>query len=237
MVPLGDEPFSFRCHPGVSCFTTCCRNVDCDLYPYDIVRLKDCLKIDSQDFLAEHTVLQPGGNPYFPTVKLRLVADGEQWCCPFLSKTGCTVYADRPTACRTYPLERAVDRLVQRGGCRDWYFLTRHDYCRGHFEAYQFTVKQWIRNQRLEPYNLMNDLWARVDTMLAGNPFRGEGSGGPRQQLAFLACYNIDGFRRYMNEHRLLAHYPVDRARKRRIAQSDEELLKFAFEWLQHVLA
>ena len=80
---------------------------------------------------------------------------------------------------------------------------------------------------------MMNELWARIDTLLAGNPFKGEGSCGPRQQLTFQACYDIDGFRRYIEQHRLLERYPLDRDRRRRIRRSDEELLKFAFEWVQ----
>lgn len=237
MTPLGDEPFRFRCHSGVACYTVCCRNVDLDLYPYDIVRLKNRLGLDSQTFGEAHTRLAAGGNLYFPTVKLKLVEDGSDWACPFLSELGCTVYVDRPTACRTYPLERAVDRTAQRGACRDYYFLTNHGYCLGHREEHTYTSRQWVRNQRLDSYNLMNDLWSQVETLLSGNPFKGEGSGGPRQQLAFLACYNIDGFRRYTEQHRLLDHYPLDRDHKRRIARSDEELLKFAFAWLQQALA
>ncbi|MBE0586124.1 MAG: YkgJ family cysteine cluster protein, partial [Desulfofustis sp.] len=159
-----------------------------------------------------------------------------EWACPFLGEQGCRVYRDRPTACRTYPLERAVERTAHRGGCRDWYFLKRHDYCLGHREDQDQSVRHWLRSQRLEPYNLMNDLWSRVDTLLASNPFKGEGSGGPREQLAFLACYNIDGFRNYVRQHRLLDRYPTDRDRKRRIDRDDEELLKFAFEWLQTAL-
>jgi uncharacterized protein len=236
MVPLGDLPFRFSCHPGVACFTVCCRNVDLDLYPYDILRLKNSLAMDSQTFLETHTRLQQGGNPFFPTVKLQLVASGSEWSCPFLCEQGCRVYRDRPTACRTYPLERAVERAVHRGSCRDWYFLKRHDYCLGHRQDQEQTVRRWLRSQRLEPFNLMNDLWSRVDTLLASNPFQGEGSGGPRQQLTFLACYNIDGFRNYLRQHRLLDRYPADRDRKRRIERSDEELLKFAFEWVQTAL-
>lgn len=233
MVPLEDQPFRFRCHPGVACFTECCRNVDLDLYPYDIVRLKNALGLDSLSFLETHTRLSQGDNSYFPTVKLQLVAAGSDWICPFLSEPGCSVYRDRPTGCRTYPLERAVARAQQRRGRRDWYFVKRHDYCLGHREEGEQTVQQWLRSQRLDPYNMMNDLWAGIDTLLAANPFKGEGSGGPRQRLTFQACYDIDGFRRYAEQNRLLERYPLDRDRRRRIRRSDEELLKFAFEWLQ----
>lgn len=236
MVPLGSEGFRFLCHPGVRCFTVCCRNVDLDLYPYDIIRLKNRLGIDSESFMRNHTELSRGGNPYFPTVKLKLEQTNQEPSCPFLSQEGCTVYHDRPTACRTYPLERAVDRFSQRGRRDDFYFLTNHSYCKGHEEEHQFSVKQWVRNQRLDEYNLMNDQWAEVDTLFATNPWKGEGSGGQGQQLAFMACYDIDGFRTFVMENRLLEQFALQRDRKKKLARRDEELLKFGFEWLKHIL-
>lgn len=237
MEPLGEKGFAFRCHPGVSCFTVCCQNVDLDLYPYDIIRLKQALQLDSEAFVRTYTEIKRGGNPYFPTLKLRLsdFSAGAK-ACPFLEESGCTVYRDRPASCRTYPLERAVERSVTKGRPEDFYFLTNHSYCRGHQEDHRFTVKQWVRNQRLDEYNLMNDLWAEVDTLFASNPWKGEGVGGETQQLAFLACYNIDGFRRFCTTHNLFDHYRLSRDLKRRIAKEDAELLKFAFEWLKDLL-
>lgn len=234
MVPLDDTGFTFRCHPGVSCFTVCCQNVDLDLYPYDIIRLKDALQMDSGSFIRNHVEIKQGGNPYFPTVKLRLrdFSNGAK-ACPFLEESGCTVYRDRPTACRTYPLERAVERSQVKGRQEDFYFLTNHPYCRGHQEDHRFTIKQWVRNQRLDEYNLMNDLWAQVDTLFASNPWKGEGIGGEKQQLAFLACYNIDGFRRFCETHDIVDAFRLARDLKRRIKRDDAELLKFGFEWLK----
>lgn len=235
MVPLGENRFSFRCHPGVSCFTVCCQNVDLDLYPYDIVRLKRALRIDSETFLRKYTELKQGVNPYFPTLKLRLSDfDAGNKACPFLKEAGCTVYKHRPTACRTYPLERAVDRSSSSGGRPDeYYFLTDHPYCKGHLEDHYLSVKQWIRNQWLDDYNLMNDLWSEVDTLFALNPWKGEGAGGEKQQLAFLVCYNIDGFRQFTEDRNLLIQYRLDRDFRNRIKRDDVELLKFGFEWLK----
>ena len=34
-----DRPFTFACHPGVPCFTECCRELDLALTPYDVLRL------------------------------------------------------------------------------------------------------------------------------------------------------------------------------------------------------
>ncbi len=231
MKPLGDEHFPFACHDGVSCYTRCCKDVDLTLYPYDIVCVKNALQMDSEEFLHKHTFLVRGENPFFPTVKLRLTEETLP-ACPFLSEAGCGVYEDRPSACRTYPLERAVDREPQRGRRKDFYFVTKHSYCKGHYEAKENTVKNWCREQHLHQFNIMNDLWAEVDTLFATNPWKGEGAGGEKQQIAFMCCYNVDGFRRFIEQHSLLKGFRLSSRERQRIMQDDGELLKFAFQWL-----
>jgi uncharacterized protein len=235
MVPLGNSEFQFACHPGVECFTFCCRNVDMILYPYDIIRLKQAAGLNSETFLRTHTILQKGDNPYFPTVKLKLTED-EQKSCPFLKISGCSVYNDRPSACRTYPLERAVDRSNSGGSANEYYFLTHHSYCLGHNEDNLLNVKKWIRNQQLIDYNTMNELWAEIDTIFRMNPWKGEGAAGEKQQLAFMVCYNIDGFREFVQSHMLLKQFKLDKDFKKRIAKEDGEMLKFGFQWLKLIL-
>lgn len=235
MVPLGKSEFQFACHSGVGCFTFCCKNVDMILYPYDIIRLKQALGIDSEKFMRTHTVLGKGDNPYFPTVKLKLTEDSHK-ACPFLNIDGCSVYKDRPSACRTYPLERAVDRSRSGSDPGEYYFLTNHSYCLGHKEKSSLTVSSWIRNQKLIDYNTMNDLWAEVDTVFSQNPWKGEGAAGEKQQLAFMVCYNIDGFRRFTDEHQLVKQFKLDKDFKKRISKEDGEMLKFGFQWLQLIL-
>lgn len=236
MTPLGESSFTFRCHPGVSCFTVCCKEVELDLYPYDIIRLKNCLGIDSETFMRTHTELKMSGNPYFPTVTLKQAQTGHRQQCPFLTDAGCSVYRDRPTACRSYPLERAVDRQAERGRRRDFYFLTRHDYCKGHDEADEMNVKQWVRSQQLDQFNQMNDLWTEVDTLFAANPWKGEGSGGPKQQLGFMVCYDLNRFRAFAQEQNLIQQYRIARDQKKRMERDDGELLKFGFAWLLEIL-
>ena len=169
MVPLTGDPFMFSCHAGVRCFTVCCKNVDMILYPYDIIRLKTVLAVSSSEFLQRYTRLVQGDNPYFPTVMLK-VRDDEEKSCPFLSADGCSVYLDRPSACRMYPLERAVDRTPDKHRSREYYFLVKHSYCYGHEETSTYTVREWVRDQRLDEYNVMNELWTEIDTVFSGNP-------------------------------------------------------------------
>jgi Fe-S-cluster containining protein len=235
MVPLGNSVFHFRCEPDVKCFMTCCRRLDLILYPYDVIRLKNRLSMSSEEFMRRHTRLGPGSHPFFPAVMLLMAANEEQ-ACPFLDKEGCTVYEDRPTACRTYPLERAVDRNPSRGRPREYYFMTNHPYCLGHREKKEWTVKTWLKDQKVQQYNAVNDLWAEVDTLFAQNPWQGEGVGGPRQQLAFMVCYNIDAFRSFALENKLFDRFKLGNSRRRILEHDDEALLKFGFDWLKLIL-
>lgn len=230
MVPLGDSEFSFDCHPGVDCFTICCKKVDLILYPYDVLLLARKCDLDTEEFIREHTYLQKGSNPFFPTVKLKLTSEE---ICPFLNSDGCSVYTNRPSACRTYPLERAVDRKAVSGENSEYYFLTSHEYCHGHNEKRSWKVQSWIRNQQLIEFNVMNSLWAELDTLFAANPWKGEGAAGEKQQIAFMVCYNLDGFKRFCDQYKLLERFKIERAWKRRILKDDIEMMKFGFEWLK----
>ena len=148
MVPLGKKRFKFACHSGVACYTSCCRNVDMFLFPYDIIRLKNNLGVDSGVFLRKYVNIVRGNNPFFPSLMMKLCEEVEK-ACPFLEQKGCTVYSDRPSSCRTYPLERAVDREPGKGGPKDYYFLTNHPYCFGHKVETTFSVPEWIKNQQV----------------------------------------------------------------------------------------
>ena len=115
--------------------------------------------------------------------------------------------------------------------------MTRHPYCLGHDETTAWTVQAWLKDQKIQQYNAVNDLWAEIDTLFAQNPWQGEGAGGPRQQLAFMVCYNIDGFRSFAQENKLFDQFRIESSRRRILEVDDEALLKFGFEWLKFILA
>jgi hypothetical protein len=236
MVPLGKAKFTFRCYPGVSCYTKCCRKLELFLYPYDIIKLKNRLGISSGNFLEQYAGVVPGANPLFPAVILRM-RDNDEHTCPFLTDSGCAVYEDRPSACRTYPLERAVDRQSGGGRPEEFYFLTNHSYCKGHSEETVWTVQDWLRDQHLLYYNMMDDLWAELDTLFRSNPWQNEGAAGPLQQMAFMVCYNVDAFRQYTTASGLFAQFKLSKSELRSLEANDEALLRFGFKWLLFVLA
>ena len=155
--PLGDhESFTFACHPGVSCFTECCRDLELALSPYDVLRLCRELGIGSQQFLLDYAIIEQEEDDLFPRVYLGMVDDG-RGSCPFVTPQGCRVYAGRPAPCRTYPLGRGAWQ-DKSGQPQAFYVVQREAHCQGFAEPAQQEIDQWIAGQELADYYQANDL-------------------------------------------------------------------------------
>ncbi|MFC1812976.1 YkgJ family cysteine cluster protein [Thermodesulfobacteriota bacterium] len=232
---LGNDTIRFDCHPGLACFTQCCRDADMYLYPYDILRMKNRLNISSEQFLERHTFSAIRDNPYFPNLMLKM-SDREDKACPFLTPDGCTIYEDRPFSCRAYPLERAVARIGNASGRTACYFITHHPYCLGHKESREWTVNEWIEDQQIQLYNDMNDLWVDIDTLFRENPWGPQGMDSPAFKMAFMACFNIDKLKSFISESTFLSRFNVPQERIEKVIASDVELMKFGFDWINFFL-
>src|SRR5574340_1172214 len=86
-----DEPFAFSCHPGVPCFTECCRELDLALSPYDVLRLKKAVGLTSNQFLEQYVLVEWQEDQVLPTCYLTMVDDGRA-SCVFVNQHGCSVY-------------------------------------------------------------------------------------------------------------------------------------------------
>jgi Fe-S-cluster containining protein len=233
--PLGENPFCFDCHPDVGCFGMCCKDVDMYLYPYDIIRMKKRLEMDSQAFLEKHTFSAFRDNPFFPSVMLKM-ADVPKKPCPFLVPQGCSIYEDRPSSCRTYPLERGVSRAEIPGGREDFYFLKRADHCMGHAQDKQWQVAAWVIDQQIQLYNEMNDLWVDLDSIFRANPW-GEGPEGEKKfRMAFMACFNVDRFRDFVLSSSFLTRFDIAPERTDAMRTDDVAMMMFGFEWVRFFL-
>ncbi len=226
------DTFAFHCHPRVSCFNQCCRNLNLFLYPYDVIRLKNALALSSDDFLEHHAdmVLRPGH--HFPDVLLRM-ADNAEKTCPFLTDHGCRVYADRPDTCRTFPVEqgRIFDPVRKRAV--PVYFYRPPDFCMGQFEATRWTTDTWARDQEAIPYHRMTAAWAEISMGFQDNPWGTEGPEGPKARMTFMATYNIDRFREFIFDSSFLKRYRIKSPLKKQIARDDVALLKLGFDWVR----
>jgi Fe-S-cluster containining protein len=227
----GDK-FRFRCHPGIACFNRCCRNLNLFLYPYDVLRLKQALKIGSDRFLDRYVdvVLREANS--FPDVLLRMAENSEQTC-PFLDQSGCTVYADRPDTCRTFPVEQGLRYDAATGRSEPAYFFRPPDFCLGPREKTEWTVETWAADQQAATHNRMTARWARIKRLFQNDPWGAEGPAGPKARMAFTAAYNVDRFRDFVFQSSFLKRYRVKPDRVRRCRRDDTQLLVLGFEWIE----
>ena len=227
------DTFNFRCHKDLTCFNRCCRNLNLFLYPYDVLRLKKSLDLDSDRFLESHVdvVLRKGN--YFPDVLLRM-ADNESQTCPFLSDEGCTVYPDRPDTCRTFPVEQGMLFNDRPGESEIVSFFRPPDFCQGQHENQALTLAQWAQDQQADTYNQMTARWASIKALFQKDPWGPEGLNGAKGKMAFMAAYNIDRFREFVFKSSFLKRYRVKRTLAIKLRASDRELLLFGFEWIRY---
>jgi len=217
--------FYFACHPGVRCFTDCCRQLELALTPYDILRLKRETKLDSTSFLDQYVIQEQEAEDVFPRFYLTMVDDG-QASCAFVSDKGCTVYPGRPGACRAYPMGRAAIRQ-EDNAIDEFFVLLKEPHCHGFEEQEKQDSDKYSAGQGLLEYNKFND---SVATILQHEKIRGGLQLNQQQIGSFvLALYNLDSFRKQLEEGRLPASEKYDATAHK----EDEQLLLFGVEWLR----
>lgn len=228
---LGKDSFTFSCNDKVSCFTRCCRNAEMLLYPYDIIRLKNRLDMSSEAFLLEHTVTAFRQNPNFPSVMLKM-SEKEGNPCSFLTDQGCAVYEDRPYSCRAYPLEPAMYGEGEAKVGMTCY-VVQHDHCKGHGEGRRWTQDSWMADQGMQIYNENNIAWARAAALLQNlKPAKGDPAQNPAMNMAYMASYNMDTFRRFVFESSFLDRFKLTSDRREKVKTDDVALMHLGFDWI-----
>jgi Fe-S-cluster containining protein len=225
----GSEKFTFSCHPDVPCFNECCRQIDLVLTPYDALRLKKRLKLDSAAFLERYIIVEWEEGMRFPHCFLTMVDDG-QASCVFSSGQGCAVYEDRPTACRAYPAGRGASRRVD-GAVTEQFVLVREPHCKGFAAGTEQTVPAYFQSQGLTEYNRFNDQLLQ----LLQHPKVRAGFRPTRAQMQqfILALYNVDMFRRELLAGRVKLRQPLSPMESRAVASGDDKaLLLLGVRWL-----
>ncbi len=225
-----ETSFNFRCHPGLECFNRCCRNLNLFLYPYDVVRLRRALAMDSEQFLDTYADVVMRPDNFFPDVLLKMGSNPEKTC-PFLTGSGCAVYPDRPDTCRTFPVELGL-MFDRNGNYSRVAFFRPPAFCLGPGSTTTFTLNQWIKDQQATIFNQMTAKWAAVRGLFSKDPWQG-GQQDPRFKMAFMAAYNIDRFRQFIFESSFLKRYRIKGKLKQRLKTSDKALLEFGFAWIK----
>jgi hypothetical protein len=229
---LSNGSFRFACHPGVECFTECCRDLNLQLTPYDVMRLKNRLGLRSGDFLDRFADCRFDENRFLPLIYLQMNED-ESRTCRFVSPKGCLVYEDRPSACRMYPVARASRLHRVHHQVLENFFILHEDHCLGFEEKKFWKVDEWLKDQGLDDYREYNDLWMAIVT----HPKLGNARLSQReQQVFYLASYDLDRYREMVFNSRFLTLFQIDDHEIERIRTDETALLKLAFKWMHFSL-
>jgi len=222
-----DDVFEFACYPGISCFNLCCYDVNLVLSPYDFLRLRQNLGLSSREFIEKFGDLHIGDVTQFPVVSLRM--NVHDFACPFLRKEGCSVYKDRPASCRTYPLARFT-MLDEQGNKIEIYRIIRETHCKGHFEKRPISVRDWIKEQGLEPYNEFNDLFGEI--VLARKQMANTPLSADDLDKIYMVSYELERFRKLVEAEDFtklgFSSEEIEKALKEETA-----LLRLGLNWLK----
>lgn len=223
------ESFCFSCSPAVPCFNECCRDLNQFLTPYDILRLKNHLGLSSGNFLRQYTSLHIGPESGLPIVTLK-PKDAHKLICPFVTDTGCRVYENRPSSCRTYPLMRAVARSRSTGEMTVQYMMLRESHCLGFEEGRTQTPRQWTDEQGLAVYNENNDKLMKIISLKNRLiPGAIDYESGRRFHTAL---YDLDNFRSQIQDTDLLDNFCVSSRLMDAALRDDVALLDLAIQWV-----
>lgn len=228
-----NDKLKFRCHKGVSCWNACCSRANVTLTPYDIIRLKQHLGISTTDVLAKHTVPFELDAGSMPGLKLRTTDDG---ACLFMTDEGCSVYTNRPTACRYYPSGLMSMRAIDKNIDERSFLLIKEDHCKGHDEDQVQTVQEYREDQGVVEYDDYNREWYVI---VLKKRSTGPTIGKPSDmslQLFFMASYDMDRFRRFVTSDSFRKTYNLGEDFYQAVEKDDIALMQFGFKLMRQVL-
>jgi len=226
-----EDIFRFDCRPGIACFTRCCRDISIFLSPYDIIRMKNALGLSSTEFLKKYT-LTLIGDTGLPVVMLKM-ADNAEKTCPFLTDQGCSIYENRPWSCRIYPLQPESTKTTEKAQ-KQYYSVMDVPFCLGLKADKTASVKDWIETQGIEIYREMEALFKPI--MTNQNLFATKITNPKIQDMFYMACYDLDRFKRFVLESSFLKIYQVDPEVVEKIKTDDVALYRLAMDWVGHGL-
>ncbi|MDJ0892026.1 MAG: YkgJ family cysteine cluster protein [Gammaproteobacteria bacterium] len=229
-----DDAFQFGCHAGISCFNACCKNIDIQILPYDILRLKRRLKVDSREFVTRYTVAFEMDHHGMPGLKLLTKPHSTE--CVFVTEKGCSVYADRPMACRYYALGSMGVRMKDSPRVDDVFFVVKENHCKGHLESKTQTVREYRQEQGVDVYDAMNREWRDiVIKKRSSGPTVGQPT-ARSLQLFDMCSYDMDSFRDFIRSPGFQEVFALNKDTTEALMTDEDKLLQFSFRFLKQVL-
>jgi len=225
----------FNCYPGISCFNACCKQADITLTPYDVLRLKNHLGMTSSEFLKKHTVPFQMDGHGTPGIKMR-TTDVDPVCLFMEEKTGCTVYVDRPTACRYYPMAHLSSRRSDEFVDQQSYAIVREPHCKGHDKPREVSVAEYREEQQVSEFDDFNrEFYQLILKKKSAGPAIGKPS-DTSFHFYFMVCYDSDRFKEFLQSTNFRSVYAIGEEEFATLLNDEYARLKFGFRLLRQVL-
>ena len=143
------------------------------------------------------------------------------------------IYADRPWACRIYPLQPESTPLTEKAG-KTYYSVMNVPFCRGLEADRTLSLTDYIEEQGIPVYMEMETLFKKITTneRLTKEKITNK----MIQDMYFMACYDLDRFRRFVLESTFLNRFDVKQQQADKIKSDDAALYRFAIQWLEYGL-
>ncbi len=153
-----------------------------------------------------------------------------------MNDEGCSIYENRPTACRYYPLGLLSLRKKDAVGDEKNYALVEEDPCLGHQENKTQTIAEYRKEQGLEEHDPLTREWRRL---ILKKKSAGPTIGKPSEmslQLFFMASYNVDQFQNFVTSEQFHENYEIDPELLEKLKTDQLEVVKSGAEFMRHVL-
>jgi len=230
-----DSKICFNCYPGISCFNACCKQADITLTPYDVLRIKNHLGLSSGEFLKKHTVPFQMDGHGTPGIKMR-TTDNDPVCLFMDEKTGCSIYQDRPTACRYYPMAHLSSRRSDEFTDHQSYAIVREPHCKGHDESREISVADYRKEQQVAEFDEFNrEFYQLILKKKSAGPAIGKPS-DTSFHFYFMVCHDSDRFKAFLESTSFRSVYALSDEEFNSLLNDEYARLRFGFRLLRQVL-
>lgn len=218
-----EDEFTFACHRGLECYTSCCRDVTIMLTPYDVLRLSRAIGLTTTEFIDKYTQVVQLPNKVLPMVQFRM-NDADDKKCHFVRPHGCQYYEHRPWACRMFPLDE-----FSKGGFQ---VVTNPQRCHGLAKGDSWKVRDWLMDQGATQSKEMDGGYESLVAHEFMN--RPVDIDNPKvQQMLLLALYDLDRFREFVFKSSFLERFDLDQDTIDAAKMDDLALLDLAYAWVR----
>lgn len=115
------------------------------------------------------------------------------------------------------------------------YFLVKEEHCKGHEEAQEQSVAEYLTDQQTAPYDEMNREWLQL--MLKRRSM-GPTVGRPPEatlQMFFMCSYDMDRFRRFVLSDSFKKTYELEESAYEVFEKEDLSLMQFGVRFMRQV--